>query len=177
VLKRWRQFTGTLHPLARRLASDPTYRLRSYQEAQLAAELGFTIDVNQATVDDWLRLPGVSIRQAQTLAQLRGTGVQFYCLEDVAAALGVSSSQLQPLGGVLAFCHYDEASPIAPQSLGLNQASSEQLGQIPGIHPHLAAAIVRDRTSRGPFHNLADLQRRLGLSAEQIQLFMYYLRT
>jgi len=114
VLKRWRQFTGTLHPLARRLASDPTYRLRSYQEAQLAAELGFTIDVNQATVDDWLRLPGVSIRQAQTLAQLRGTGVQFYCLEDVAAALGVSSSQLQPLGGVLAFCHYDEASPIAP---------------------------------------------------------------
>jgi DNA uptake protein ComE-like DNA-binding protein len=145
VLNRWRQLTGKLHPLARRLETDPTYRLKSYQEAQLAAELGFTIDVNQATVDDWLRLPGVSIRQAQTLARLRGVGIQFYCIEDLAAALGVSTSQFQPLARILAFYHYDHASPITPQPLGLNLASREQLSCIPGMNHQLATAIVQDR--------------------------------
>jgi DNA uptake protein ComE-like DNA-binding protein len=176
VFKHWQQLKGKLHPLARRLESDPTYRLRSYQEVHLAAELGFTIDVNRATVDDWLRLPGVSIRQAQTLTQLRGMGMQFYSVDDLAAALGVSSAQLQPLGGILSFCHYDDCSAIAPRALSLNHASSEQLSKIPGVTHHLAAKIVHERTSRGPFHNLADLQKRLGLSAEQIQALMYYLR-
>lgn len=155
---------------------DPGYRLQSYQEVHVAAAMGFTIDVNRATVDDWLRLPGISIRQAQTLHQLQGVGVQFYCIEDVAAALGIPAGQLTPLTKVLSFCHYDEVSAIAPQPLSLNHAGVEQLRQIPGLSSHLADCIVRDRTLRGPFQTLADLQKRLGLSADQVQALMYYLR-
>ncbi|NJN21119.1 MAG: helix-hairpin-helix domain-containing protein [Leptolyngbya sp. RL_3_1] len=33
----------------------------------MAAALGVRIDVNRATVDDWLRLPGLSIHQAHRL--------------------------------------------------------------------------------------------------------------
>ncbi len=176
MVNHWRQLKGRWHPLARKLETDPTYRLTTYQEVQLAAELGFSIDVNRAAVDDWLRLPGISIRQAQTLYRLRGVGVQFYCVEDLAAALGIAPGQLMPLGKVLSFCHYDEISPLAPQPLSLNHASLEQLGQIPGMPYPLAHEIVRDRTLRGPFQTLADLQKRLGLSAEQLQVLMYYLR-
>ena len=176
MLKRWRQFKGQWHPLARLLASDPTYRLKSYQEAQLAADLGFTIDVNRATVDDWLRLPGISIRQAQTLNQLQAMGMQFYCVDDLAAALGISTAQLQPLERVLSFRHYDDMGAIAPQPLSLNLASHEQLSQVPGMTYQLAVMIVRDRALRGPFHTLADLQNRLRLPAEQMQALMYYLR-
>ena len=176
MLRNWRQLQGQWHPLARRLKSDPTYRLQSYQEVQLAADLGFAIDVNQATVDDWLRLPGLSIRQAQTLAQLRSMGTQFYCIEDLAAALGTSLSQLRPLAKVLLFCHYDEVSAISPQPISLNHASPDQLSRIPGMPSHLVQTIVRDRALRGPFATVADLQKRLGLSAEQIQFLMHYLR-
>jgi DNA uptake protein ComE-like DNA-binding protein len=176
VLRRWQQLKEKWHPLARRLDADPTYRFQSYEEARLAAELGVTIDVNQATVDDWLRLPGLSIRQAQTLAQLRSVGMQFYCIDDLAAALGISTTQLQPLAKILSFQHYEPIGATSPQPLNLNLASHEQLSQIPGMPGQLAVTIVRDRTLRGPFHTLADLQQRLGLSADQIQFLMYFLR-
>ena len=60
----WQNLRRQIHPLASRL-TDQGYRLRSQGEVDLAAELGFSLDVNQATVDDWLRLPGISIRQAR----------------------------------------------------------------------------------------------------------------
>lgn len=177
MLDRWRQLKEQWHPLARRLATDPAYRLQTYQEVQQAAEFGFSVDVNQATVDDWLRLPGISIRQAQLLHQLRGTGVQFYCLEDLAAALGVSVAHLQPLAQVLSFCHYDWDGALMPQPLSLNQADLNQLCRVPGMTTQWAGLIVRDRIHRGPFKNIADLQYRLGLPADLVQTIMYYLRT
>jgi DNA uptake protein ComE-like DNA-binding protein len=177
VLERWQKLTGRRHPLAKRLASDPCYRLQTYREVQLAADLGFTIDVNRATVDDWLRLPGVSIRQAQQLQQLRGSGVQFYCIEDIAAALGISVAHLQPLARVLAFCHYDQAGGLAPQPLSVNLADPGQLCRIPGVTPQMAQLIVRDRGQRGPFQNIADLQKRLAMPADLVQALMHYLST
>jgi len=53
------------------------------------AALGIQIDVNQASVD-WLRLPGLSIHQARV--ELCRSGVQFYCLEDIAAALNATAA-------------------------------------------------------------------------------------
>ncbi|WP_347404147.1 ComEA family DNA-binding protein [Nodosilinea sp. P-1105] len=177
LLKRWQTFKAQLHPLASRLAEDPYCRLQSLADVTLAAQMGFIIDVNQATVDDWLRLPGISIRQAQRLERLRQSGVQFYCLADLAAALGVASAQLRPLAPVLAFCHYDRDSPITPQPLSLNQATSQQLCTIPGMPPDLAQTIVWERLRRGNYQDLADLQTRLQLSPDTIQRLMYYLQT
>ena len=86
---------------------DPYYRFRSIQELQTAARMGVRIDVNQASVDDWLRLPGLSIHQARTLVSLNQTGVLFHCLEDVAHALKVPLPRLQPLAPILQFCYYE----------------------------------------------------------------------
>ena len=58
-----------------KIQHDPYYRLQSVQEIVIAAQLGMTIDVNQASVDDWLRLPGLSIHQARTLFDLTSLGV------------------------------------------------------------------------------------------------------
>jgi len=176
LLKRWQTLKAQLHPLASRLAEDPYCRLQSLADVALAAQLGLTIDVNQATVDDWLRLPGISIRQAQRLERLRQSGVQFYCLEDLAAALGMTPVQLRPLAPVLAFCHYDRDSPITSLPLSLNQATSQQLCTIPGMPLELARAIVWDRLRRGNYRDLADLQVRLQLPPDTIQQLMYYLQ-
>jgi hypothetical protein len=80
VLKHWQTLRAQLHPLATRLRQNPSYRLRSYQEVEQAARLGFSLDVNRATVDDWLQLPGLSIREEQVLVRLRQSWVQFDCL-------------------------------------------------------------------------------------------------
>jgi DNA uptake protein ComE-like DNA-binding protein len=76
-------------PLRVKLLNDPYYRLQSLEEVRVAAELGIYIDVNQAGVDDWLRLPGLSIHQARSLTALTQSGVQLHCLEDLAAALNL----------------------------------------------------------------------------------------
>ena len=45
--------------LKRRILNDPFYRFQSLEEVAIAVELGIKIEVNQATVDEWLRLPEI----------------------------------------------------------------------------------------------------------------------
>jgi DNA uptake protein ComE-like DNA-binding protein len=155
---------------------DPYYRFQSIEELQMAATLGAKLDVNRASVDDWLRLPGLSIHQARTLTVLSQAGVAFHCLEDIAAALDLPVQRLQPLAPVLQFCYYDRDSLDATQSVNLNTASLAQLMQIPSVELPLAQRIVRERQQRGTYRNLIDLQQRLQLSGEAIAELMHYLR-
>ena len=159
-----------------KIQHDPYYRLQSAQEIAIAASLGMTIDVNQASVDDWLRLPGLSIHQARTLFDLTSLGMQFCCLEDIAAALGMPVGRLLPLKPILSFCYYDAESPGTPQLVHPNTASAEQLSKIPAVDLFLARAIVQNRLEAGNYRNLADFQRRLALKAQLIADLMYYLR-
>jgi len=159
-----------------RLENDPYYRLETATEIAVAAELGIKIDVNRAGVDDWLRLPGISIHQARSLVELAGMGVQFLCLEDLAAALSVSVERLQPLQPILYFSYYDPESHVIPLRVNPNLASVEQLQQIPLLNPSLATALVENRLQEGEYRNLADLQRRLNLSSQMVSQLMYYLQ-
>ena len=158
-----------------RLLNDPYYRMQSLAEVAIAAELGLRLDVNQATVDDWLKLPGLSIRQARLLVELSQSGISFYCIEDLAAALSVPASQLRPLEPVLRFCYYDAEGLDTQPLLNHNYASAQQLRRVPGIDGFLADTIVRQRTARGPFRNLADFQQRLDLPSPQTAQLMHYL--
>lgn len=159
-----------------KLARNAFCRLESAIEIAVAAEMGIAIDVNRASADDWLRLPGISIRQATLLAQLSAGGVIFHSLDDVAAALGVPPSQLEPIAPVLRFYFYDAEAPSFLQPIDANWATVEQLERLPGIDRALAERIVSDRQHRGNFRSLVDLQRRLHLSGELVGELMHYLR-
>jgi DNA uptake protein ComE-like DNA-binding protein len=76
---------------------------------------------------------------------------------------------------VLSFCYYEEHSGTLP-SVSLNQATVQQLCGLPGVPPGLAQAIVQERSRGGPYRDLADLQRRLGLTPDLVQALIYYLR-
>ncbi|MBE9013981.1 ComEA family DNA-binding protein [Pseudanabaenaceae cyanobacterium LEGE 13415] len=162
--------------LKSKIQNDPYYRFQSLAEIRIAADLGIQIDVNQASVDDWLRLPGLSIHQAKTLTQLSELGVQFVCIEDVAAALGVSLQRMKPLEPVMKFCYYDPNSLHQIQRVNLNTATANELMQIPEIRSVLARAIVRNRQVQGNYKNLIDLQQRLSLPSSLIAELMHYLR-
>jgi DNA uptake protein ComE-like DNA-binding protein len=162
--------------LKSKIQNDPYYRFQSMAEIKIAADLGIQIDVNQAAVDDWLRFPGLSIHQAKTLTQMSEFGVQFLCIEDVAAALGLSVQRLKPLEPIMKFCYYDPDSLHQIQRVNLNTATVNDLTQIPEIRSVLARAIVRNRQIRGEYKNLVDLQQRLSLPSEMIANLMHYLR-
>ena len=163
-----------LSSIRTKLLNDPYYRMQTNAEIAIAADLGIMIDVNRAKVDDWLRLPGLSIHQARNLVQLCQAGVQFCCIEDIAAALSISVQHLQPLAPVLKFCYYDEISTV--KVISPNIATIEQLAEIPAIDLALAQFIVQNRHLQGTYRNLVDFQRRLSLPGAVISQLMYYLQ-
>ena len=167
--------TQARQPLQAKMLSDPYYRFQSVAELELAARLGVKIDVNQAGIDDWLRLPGLSIHQARSLVELTQSGVQLHCIEDIAAALSLPVPRLKPLEPVLQFCFYDEASVCTIKPVNPNTATIELLTRIPAVDLYLARAIVANR-SMGPYRNLIHLQRRLSLSSQLAEALLHYLR-
>ena len=159
-----------------KIANDPYYRFQSLREIAIAVELGTRIDVNQATIDDWLRLPGFSIHQARSLVELVKMGVQLVCLEDVAAVINVSVQRLQPYESILIFAYYDHLSPLSPRKVNLNAAELKEIAAIPGLDANLASILLENRQENGKYRNIVDLQRRLNLDSELISQLMHYLQ-
>lgn len=176
MMNNWLPLNPRLQKLRSRLLNDPYYRLQSGEEIAIAAQLGIRIDANQATVDDWLRLPGLSIHQARSLVELSRIGVKFYCIEDIAAALSIPAQRLEPLKLILDFSYYDDEALGNPTQINVNTATVENLVKIPYINASLAEAVVSNRLSGGHYRNLVDFQQRLNLSSDAIAQLMYYLR-
>jgi len=175
-MNNWLPLNLKLQQLRSKLLNDPYYRLQSGEEIHIAAKLGIRIDANQATVDDWLRLPSLSIHQARSLVELSRSGVKFYSLEDVAAALSLPVQRLEPLKPLLNFSYYDDESLDKPKQVNPNTATVESLAKIPLVDLPLAQAVVENRIAGGPYRNLVDFQQRLELTGEAIAQLMYYLR-
>lgn len=160
--------------LRSRIIEDPYYRFQSQFEIAVAADLGVKIDVNQAGVDDWLRLPGISIHQARQLVTLSQAGVAFYSISDLAAVLNLPIQRLQWLAPILSFQYYDRSLDLP--SIQINQATVAELVKIPNLTPELALEIVNSREQSGNFTDLVNLQQRLELAGELIRDLMHYLK-
>lgn len=177
VLSRWsNKFNLNRKAIRKRILNDPYYRFCSLEEVAIAVELGVTIDVNQAGVDDWLRLPGFSIHQGRTLVALVSMGVELLCIEDLAAALSIPVQILKPLAPILVFSYRDPQSLLTSQRVHINCATFEQLQDIPVIDVDLAQNLISNRRENGPYRDLADLQRRLTLTGSVISELMHYLQ-
>lgn len=164
---------ATIHPLRRRLQQEPYYRFQSFDELALAAKWGIQIDANAASVDDWLRLPGISIHQARSLTLLTQSGLFFSCIEDVAAALSTAPQKIQGWTKVLQFYYY-APERLEPMTVDVNTASAAQLATVPAIDPFLSRAIIHYRKN-GPYRDLANLQQRLRLTSEATAELLHYL--
>lgn len=162
--------------LQKKILNDPYYRFQSQEEIAIAAKLGIKINVTQASIDDWLRLPGISIHQARMLVQLIGSGVELLSVEDLAAALSLSVQRLKPLEPILEFSYYHLESFLTPVRLNPNTVSIEQLLEIPLVTPRLAEMIVIQRQEHGIYLNLIDFQQRLGLDSQLVSQLMHYLQ-
>lgn len=174
MLKKFLQ-KAQIHPLRRRLQQEPYYRFQSFEELHLAASWGVHIEANTASVDDWLRLPGLSIHQARSLRQLVEQGIAFNCIEDIAAALAIPLQQVQPWEPMLQFCYYGLEQRLEPMAIDVNTATAEQLATIPAVDIFLGRAIAHTRKN-GPYKDLADLQHRLRLTAHVTTELLHYLK-
>lgn len=162
--------------IASKIRNNPFYRFQSVEEIAIASQLGIKIDVNQAGVDDWLRLPGISIHQAKILTEMVRRGIPLVCLEDIAAAIEVSSARLLPLESILYFAYYEPTSALSPQKINLNQADLKEIKQLPWKNNRLPRRILKEREANGKFQDILDFQSRMKLDNEAIADLLYRVR-
>jgi competence ComEA-like helix-hairpin-helix protein len=79
-----------------------------------------------------------------------------------AVALAAALAAVATLAAVQALLAPDAPAP-APLAIDLNAAGPDELSLLPGVGPSLAARIVEDRLSRGPFRTVDDLNRVRGV--------------
>ena len=163
-----------LNPLKKQLEQNRYYRFRSAAEVRWGIQWGVRIDANRATVDDWLRLPGISIHQARVLVELSQSGTPLTCWDDVAAVTGIGLDHWQQLGDIVQFYYYDPDSEVI--RLPVNRATVGELATIPAVNLVLAERLVYERQRSGPYRDWLDLKRRLRLQPQIVTALLHHLR-
>ena len=160
-----------------KMRQDPSYRLQDATDARRAAAMGWRLDVNRATPEDWLRLPGCTVAEVDRLQWLRRDGRQLGGPEDLQRLLDLDAERLSCWEPLLEFRWCDTSPPpMSPSAVGgasptvdLNRASVADLKQgLPGWPRHSIEALVRERR-KAPFEDLGDLQSRLNLPPKPVE--------
>lgn len=153
------------------LLHNPEQRLTSEQQMLTARELGMSIDINRCSVDDLLRLPGVTLLEARRIVEIRRSGGPYFSADELQERTDVSWEKIRRLQSMLQFRYYEQKSAL-PQLLDINSATSNQIAQLEDIEPSLASRIVQERDLGGDFASMTDLRDRLNLPARLIARLM-----
>jgi DNA uptake protein ComE-like DNA-binding protein len=157
--------------LALKLEHNPNLRLANAQEVQHAAALGWRLDVNRASANDWLRLPQITRDQVDLLLRLQQGGVQLSGPDDLQRLLDLPAALVASWEPLLQFRWYGDGAPTAvtPLLIDLNRAPAQALErQLPQLSPERRQRLLRER-QRAPFQDLAELQERLQLPASVVE--------
>jgi len=135
------------------------------------------LDPNLVDAVELARLPGVGPALSDRMVAFRKDRGWIHSADELLEVAGIGPSTLERLRPHLVF------SPPPPgwrppasmpgmagipggpniQRVGINRASPQELERLPGVGPALAARIVHDRISRGPFTSLEELARVQGI--------------
>ena len=98
-------------------------------------------------------------------------GASLWGLIAVAAVLGLALRQVYAREHVaLERDHEDDAR------LDLNAAGAEELVRLPGVGPVMAARILTERETGGPFASVEDLTRVPGVGAARVRILLEHAR-
>lgn len=125
------------------------------------------IDINKATLDEWLQLNGIGRTFATRIIENREKLGGFYSPEQIRETYGLPDSTFR---AIVPFLTHSEVT----RKLYINRASMEEL-----THPYWSrkqiTAILRYRVNHGPFNGLSDLKSAGVLDEGTLQRLASYL--
>ncbi|THH41281.1 helix-hairpin-helix domain-containing protein [Neolewinella litorea] len=126
------------------------------------------VDINQAGLDEWTRLPGIGPSRARRILEYRERLGGFATVDQVATTYGIPDSVYREILPLL------RASPIV-RPLYINRLSAEELAHHPLLKRSTATVLVRYRENHGPFRSAEDLKKVRALSTETLHALLPYL--
>jgi competence protein ComEA len=133
-----------------------------------------TVDINTATEQELVSLPGIGPARAHAIVQYRAEHGPFTGLDELDEVPGIGPGTISNLRGLVTFdvsgaqiaemVSPEAAAPVTGR-IDINTATREQLISLPGIGPSRAQAIITFREQNGPFTSVDDLERVQGVGA------------
>ncbi|MBN3304535.1 endonuclease/exonuclease/phosphatase family domain-containing protein 1 [Amia ocellicauda] len=128
------------------------------------------LNINTATAEELMTLPGVNRAVAQNIVEYRGCIGGFKKVEDLALVSGVGAAKLEAIkleicvsSNRLGSSQHSPSSVrrdhehLAGTGININTATPAQLLSIRGITEKMARSIVQYRQQHGPFKSIEDL--------------------
>ncbi len=140
-------------------------------EASRPLEPGERIDINTVNESALRRLPGVGPSRAAAILRDRSAHGRFRSSRDLTRVPGIGEGLAGRMTPHLDFGSGSELSSGRPVvgRVDLNRAQTNELEQITGIGPALAARIVTARARRGGFETLEDLLEVSGIGPKTLE--------
>ena len=129
------------------------------------------LNINTATEEELMTLPGVSRTVAQNIVEYRDCIGGFKKVEDLALVSGIGATKLEVIKLEICVFSRTSSSQHSPSSLrkdldhqsytgiNINTATPAQLMSIRGMTEKIVKNIVAYRTEHGPFKSIEDLVR------------------
>lgn len=180
--------------------SDPARQASRSRRAEVLSRPllpGEKVDVDQAAADELARLPRVGPKLARRIVDERDAHGPFGSLEGLGRVPGVGpglraglersatfSGVARPLattggpggGGTPGRPPARPAGSCGALPVPLNSATALELDCLPGVGPALAGRIVADRSARGPFREVEELDRVPGIGKRLVDRLRPFLR-
>ena len=136
---------------------------REYEEkAPAAEEAGAKIDINTAEASRLEELPGIGATYARNIVEYREKTGGFARAEDLKNVTGIGPSIYEDLRDRIEVSEVSgisrpAAEPDRTGRININQATAEELEELPGVGPTTAERIVEYRNQHGSFSSFDEL--------------------
>ncbi|OAA31927.1 hypothetical protein AT15_03625 [Kosmotoga arenicorallina S304] len=131
--------------------------------AEEKREIQRKLDLNKASVEELISLPGIGEIKAKSIIDYRETHGGFGSIEELKEVNGIGDKTFSKLKELIFVGTTRLEKTPAKTLINVNRASAQELEKLPGIGPTLAERIIRYREEHGSFRELSELEAVKGI--------------
>ncbi|MFN4190251.1 MAG: ComEA family DNA-binding protein [Pseudothermotoga sp.] len=127
----------------------------------------FPIDINSASYEDLLQIPGIGPAKAKAIIQFREQSGPFRTIDDLVKVSGIGKVTAQRISSYVKLEGLPQ--PVGIKRININSAGLEELLELPGIGEVKATEIIKFREQKGPFKKPEDLLQVPGIGPKTLE--------
>lgn len=134
-------------------------------DKSLSGEEVYPIDINSASADTLVSLPGIGPTKANAIVEYREENGFFSVTQELTNVKGIGEATLNSIREFVV-CYIDNTeikNKVQNELIDINMATIDQLQTLPGIGPEKSQAIIDYRQNSGPFIHIHDLTKVKGI--------------